>query len=134
MILADTGYFIALLRNTDSLHLRAVRWTGQIYQPVLVTEYVIWELVNNLSAPGMRFRLHRLVEQIRTVPAYRVIPASPDLFEAGLALHARRPDKEWSLTDCISFHVMEQHGVAEALAYDHHFEQAGFTALLRRDP
>jgi predicted nucleic acid-binding protein len=52
------------------------------------------------------------------------------LFDAGLELYSRRPDKEWSLTDCISFVVMEEHGLTEALTTDHHFEQAGFTALL----
>jgi uncharacterized protein len=59
---------------------------------------------------------------------------SPELWEAGIRLHAERADKEWSLTDCISFIVMRERGIAQALAYDHHFEQAGFQALLRRDP
>jgi predicted nucleic acid-binding protein len=75
-----------------------------------------------------------LLEVIRTSPEYIVLQATAPLFDAGLTLHAQRPDKEWSLTDCISFVVMEQRGIAEALAYDHHFEQAGFVALLRRDP
>jgi predicted nucleic acid-binding protein len=52
----------------------------------------------------------------------------------GLELHSRRADKEWSLTDCISFFVMQERGIHQALAHDHHFEQAGFEALLRRDP
>jgi predicted nucleic acid-binding protein len=51
-----------------------------------------------------------------------------------LELHERRPDKQWSLTDCISFEVMREHGITTALAYDEHFVQAGFDALLRRDP
>jgi uncharacterized protein len=41
-----------------------------------------------------------------------------------------RRDKEWSLTDCISFVVMKERGLTEALTADHHFEQAGFKALL----
>jgi len=49
----------------------------------------------------------------------------------GLELYARRPDKSWSLTDCISFVVMTDRGLTEALTGDHHFEQAGFRALLR---
>jgi hypothetical protein len=51
--------------------------------------------------------------------------------DRGLALYAARPDKEWSLTDCVSFLVMQDHGVTEALTADHHFEQAGFVALLK---
>jgi predicted nucleic acid-binding protein len=46
-------------------------------------------------------------------------------------MYRRVPDKEWSLTDCASFALMRQRGVSEALAHDHHFEQAGFIALLR---
>jgi len=46
-------------------------------------------------------------------------------------MYQRRPDKNWSLTDCISFVVMQDHGITEALTGDHHFEQAGFVALLK---
>jgi len=63
-----------------------------------------------------------------------LVDASPELFSAGLSLHKLRPDKYWSLTDCISFVVMEQRNLHRALALDNHFEQAGFEALLRRDP
>ena len=51
--------------------------------------------------------------------------------ERGLALYDARPDKQWSLTDCISFLVMQDRRITEALTGDHHFEQAGFTALLK---
>jgi hypothetical protein len=49
----------------------------------------------------------------------------------GVQLYAQRPDKEWSLTDCISFVVMTQEGIFDALTGDRHFEQAGFVALLK---
>ena len=60
-----------------------------------------------------------------------VVPAETDLFRRGLDLYHNRPDKEWSLTDSISFVVMKDRGLTEALTGDHHFEQAGFVALLR---
>jgi predicted nucleic acid-binding protein len=52
-------------------------------------------------------------------------------FDLGLSLFSRRTDKEWSLTDCISFAVMQQRNITDALTTDHHFKQAGYTALLR---
>ena len=58
------------------------------------------------------------------------MPPTLELLEQGMDLYARRPDKEWSLTDCISFVVMSQNGLEEALTGDHHFEQAGFRILL----
>ncbi len=60
-----------------------------------------------------------------------IVRASDELFKAGVAFYAMRPNKDWSLTDCISFHVMRDRGIREALTGDHHFEQAGFKTLLR---
>ncbi len=103
-------------------------------EPLIVTEYVLWETANALSLPPDRPKFHALLARIRADENIEVIPASADLWAAGLHLHARRADKEWSLTDCISFVVMGQRRIARALSYDHHFEQAGFEVLLRRDP
>ena len=61
----------------------------------------------------------------------RTIPASRDLLDRGLRLFSHRADKEWSVTDCTSFVVMQEEKLIDALTTDHHFEQAGFTALLR---
>jgi hypothetical protein len=72
----------------------------------------------------------RLVETLRADPACTIVPPSPELFNAGLSLYAERSDKGWTLTDCISFVVMQQYGITEALTGDRHFEQAGFTPLL----
>lgn len=63
-------------------------------------------------------------------PETDVVSASSTHFQRGLDLFTERPDKEWSLTDCISFRIMEQEGIDEALSFDHHFEQAGYRCLL----
>ena len=60
-----------------------------------------------------------------------ITESSDRAFDAGIDLYRIRPDKDWSLTDCISFVVMEEHGITDALTGDHHFEQAGFRALLK---
>ena len=62
---------------------------------------------------------------------FEIVPASPELFYRGIELFRVRPDKDWSLTDCISFVVMTDRGLSEALTGDKHFEQAGFKALLK---
>jgi predicted nucleic acid-binding protein len=72
--------------------------------------------------------LYRLLQ---TKTDLTIVPLSRSLLEQGLALYEQRVDKEWSLTDCISFIVMKQAGITEALTGDRHFEQAGFTALLK---
>jgi len=67
----------------------------------------------------------------RTDQSLTIVEANHELFEHGLDLFGNRPDKSWSLTDCISFVVMQAHGLTEALTADHHFEQAGFVRLLK---
>ena len=71
-----------------------------------------------------------LFDLVRRNPLFRFTEATPGLFERGVALYRQRTDKAWSLTDCISFVVMSDEGITEALTGDHHFEQAGFVALL----
>jgi predicted nucleic acid-binding protein len=68
--------------------------------------------------------------ELRHDPKVMILPSDNQLFQKGVHLYASRPDKEWSLTDCISFVVMTQQRLTEALTGDRHFEQAGFRALL----
>jgi uncharacterized protein len=134
MILIDTSYLVALGDPRDALHRRANRWAASVRERLLVTEYVIIEVVNHFSRVPMRSRGHRLLELARTDPGFEYLPAEHQLFAAGLNLHQRTPDKGWSLTDCISMELMHDRGITQALTHDHHFEQAGFEAILRRDP
>jgi predicted nucleic acid-binding protein len=73
----------------------------------------------------------RLLNDLRTDAGSEIVEPTGDLFDAGIALYNARPDKEWSLTDCISFIVMDEQRLTEALTGDHHFEQAGFVPLLK---
>ena len=84
-----------------------------------------------MSAPPDRLAFTRLFEILRADRALEIVPVSRDLLERGRALYSDRPDKYWSLTDCISFVVMKDYQISEALTGDHHFEQAGFVALLK---
>jgi predicted nucleic acid-binding protein len=130
----DTTYLLAVVNPRDSLFERAQSWARAITERLLVTEYVLCEVVNAYSMPSDRAKAHEIIASVRLGSECDCVSATPALFEAGLQLHAARPDKEWSLTDCISFVVMEKRAVTRALTYDRHFEQAGFQALLRGDP
>ena len=71
------------------------------------------------------------VERILASSVIRIIPQSRGSFLAGLHLYRARPDKGYSLTDCISMQTMRNEGITEALTNDRHFEQEGFRALFR---
>lgn len=134
MIFVDASYLIAVLSPRDELSNRAQAWSAAIDEPLLTTEYVLWELVNSLSDPLDRPKAHAAISEIRSSASWELVYAAPPLLDQGLSLHQMRDDKHWSLTDCISFVLMSQRGIERALTFDHHFEQAGFEALLRRDP
>ena len=131
LVFADTVYFLALLNPADQWHACAKELNRTVSGALLTTEFVLMEVGDGLSLPGNRTKFTRLLELLGAQADVEIIPASSGLFRQGCELHAQRPDKEWSLTDCISFVAMQEHGILEALTADHHFEQAGFVALLR---
>ncbi len=130
-VFADTSFYVALVNPRDLAHAKAMQIGERIRGPVWLTDFILLELGNVLSRPGQRDLFARMVERLRSDANVRIIPASRELLDRGLGLFCRRADKAWSLTDCISFTIMKEGRLADALTTDFHFEQAGFTALLR---
>jgi uncharacterized protein len=129
---ADTSWFLAMIVANDVHHAKAVELSRQRRVPLVTTEWVVAELADGLSRPpSLRRVFANVLASIENDSTAIVVPSDHDLFRRGLDLYRDRPDKEWSLTDCISFIVMQDHGITNALTGDHHFEQAGFTALLK---
>lgn len=126
----DTVYFLALLNARDTYHQRAVEYANEPGLRIVTTAWVLCEVVDACSGLSMRRIAGPFVESVAKHPHVRIIPARQSQFERKLPLFASRPDKEWSLTDCISFLVMRQHRLNDALTADRHFRQAGFRALL----
>jgi predicted nucleic acid-binding protein len=129
-IFADSFYFIALASEADFAHQGALAASREIHQAIVTTTWVLTEVADALSSPIQRPVFIELMRSLKTDPSVTMLPPSSDLFYAGLDLFSRRPDKYWSLTDCISFVVMERFSMTDALTADRHFQQAGFNALL----
>ena len=127
---ADSFFFIALLSERDACHHRAAEVSRQSWASIFTTRWVLAEVADALCAPAWRGRAGAFIGFILTSPGFLVLGGSDDLFAQGMELYLARYDKEWSLTDCISFVVMADQGLREALTGDRHFEQAGFKALL----
>ncbi len=130
-VFADSFYFIALLNPTDQFHAEAVRFSGTTRHRLVTTTWVLVEVADALCGPKSRRLVRQAFDSIAAHPRTTVIEADTAWYARGLALYGARADKAWSLTDCISFEVMREHGLIDALTGDHHFEQAGFRALLR---
>ncbi len=131
IVFADSFYFFALLICNDQAHDRALALTSPAMGKIVTTPWVLTEVADGLAAPINRHLFFRLVQILSEHPNAVTVPAEETLFRAGIALYTARGDKNWSLTDCISFEVMRRLGIQDALTGDHHFEQAGFVALLR---
>jgi uncharacterized protein len=134
LIFADTGYWVALLNPMDNLHQKAIH-LEQSLQPVhiVTSEMVLTEVLNDFSKRGesLKDAASELIQDLRSQPNTTIIPQTSQQFEQAFTLYTQRKDKQWSHTDCVSFNIMQDNGIAEALAYDKHFAQAGFTALMR---
>jgi hypothetical protein len=130
-LFADTFYYIAFLSPSDEAHEWARSFTAGYNGKMLTTEWVLTEVADGLAAPATRASCAAFIEWLRRDADIMIVPSTSDLFNEGFSLYGSRVDKAWSLTDCTSFVVMKHHQVTEALTGDHHFEQAGFTALLR---
>ena len=129
-VFGDSFYFIALLNARDFHHQRAREITRDLPVTIVTTRWVVAEVGNALSALGARKSFARFLEGLATQSKVVVLPNSDLLFESGALLFGARLDKEWPLTDCISFEAMRSEGIHEALTGDHHFTQAGFTLLM----
>ncbi|QOV22663.1 type II toxin-antitoxin system VapC family toxin [Anabaenopsis elenkinii] len=133
-IFADTGYWIALLNPDDDLHQKAKEIANRINNIDLVTsEMVFTELLNAFSAKGVFYKqkVVKFINYCFDNPEIEVVIQTDNLFKRGLELYSQRLDQAWSMTDCTSFCIMSEKNILEALAYDKHFEQAGFISLLR---
>ena len=130
LVFADTYFYVALLNRHDAQHVAALRWATKERPQVVTTEFVLLEVANFFKQPKDRGRFTTFVDSIRDDVASLVVPCDSTWFQKGLALFAARHDKEWSLTDCISFVVMNEYQLTEALTNDRHFSQAGFNLLL----
>lgn len=129
----DTLYFVALFSPKDQWHGRAIAASELVAETKLITtEDVLVELLNFFSEYGEKARRGAIAqaEGILSGANIEVTPQSHDGFMAGLTLYKARPDKGYSLTDCISMHIMRERAISDILTHDDHFRQEGFTVLL----
>jgi predicted nucleic acid-binding protein len=129
-VFADSFYFFAVLNPRDGAHRKALEFATRHEEPIVTTAWVLTELADGLAVTAHRAAFSRLVARLQADPENEIVPPTEELMARGIELYDARPDKRWSLTDCISFIVMQDRQMTEALTRDRHFEQAGFKTLL----
>lgn len=130
----DTSFAIALSSVTDQNHVRAVELAHQIEinkTHLVTTQAILLEIGNALSKQKYRVAAIQLLESLEADPSVEVVLLTNSLYRLAFNLFKQREDKEWGLVDCISFIVMQDRGITDALTADTHFQQVGFRALLK---
>src|SRR5437868_937265 len=132
----DAAYAIALAAPKDQHHAKAAAlaaWIKAEGARLITTRAVVLEIGNALAKQRHRQMAYALLAALAADPQVEIVPVSEQLYQQGFRLFRERPDKEWGLTDCISFIVMQEQGLTDALTADEDFQQAGFRALLREN-
>jgi predicted nucleic acid-binding protein len=129
---ADTFYWIALIHRKDARHQAVLEFSRTFTSILVTTDEVLTEvLAFGSSDEALRKAAGRIVRHVLSAAAVRVIPQSRQGFMDGLDLYEARPDKGYSLADCISMQTMRREGLVDVLTNDRHFEQEGFRAIFR---
>lgn len=134
-VFLDASYAIALSSVRDLYHQRAAALSEKLELngiQLVTTRAVIIEIGNALSKQKYRDAAIELLTSLKEDPTVEIIPLSEELFERAFSFYQSRQDKEWGITDCISFVVMQERGLTEALTADEHFHQAGYRTLLKK--
>lgn len=134
VVFVDTHYWLAMINPRDQWHGLALAASGAVAAAELVTtDAVLTEVLNYFSGEGELLRMAgiRNVQAILANSRVEVLFTDREDFFAGFELYQARPDKGYSLTDCISMNIMRDRGITEVLSNDVHFSQEGFHSLLR---
>jgi len=128
----DTSYLLALELANDQNHSTALLHWKQISSslPRLVTtSYIFDELITFFNSRGLHTKAVSMGNMLLRSPSVHFVHVDEPLFYEGWTYFQKHADKEYSLTDCISFVVMQQQGIMTAFTFDRHFLQAGFMKI-----
>ena len=121
----DASGWIALVNANDTLHHQSVRLFQQRLNDgrgFVTSSVVLLEVGNWLSPVPLRRLASGLMERIEHSTRIQVVELTPELYRRGWQLYGERPDKDWGVIDCISFTIMQERNIVEALTGDRHFQ------------
>lgn len=133
-VFLDTSYVIALSVRQDQHHGAAAELSARMRGArtrLVTTRAVLIEVANAFARRRYRTVAVEVLRALEADRATEILAITEDRYAAAWDLYVSRPDREWGLTDCVSFTVMRELGLTHALTADRHFEQAGYAALLR---
>lgn len=134
VVFVDTSAWLALVNKSDTFHLRAKEIRDNLLKDkakFVITDFIIVEIANCLSRIPFRSTAIQLISFIKASEDIEIVSIDKAVYDESWILYCSHQDKEWGLTDCTSFVVMNHNKIKEAFSTDHHFEQAGFKIFLK---
>ena len=130
-VFVDTLFVVALINERDAYHARAAELADLCDgRPMVTTNAILLEIGNALAGSFKRQAVE-VIDAFLASSDVEIVPLTPRLFQDAYSMYRKYQDKEWGLLDCVSFVVMREAGIRDALTFDHHFVQAGYNALMR---
>jgi predicted nucleic acid-binding protein len=134
-VFLDSSGLLALLNRRDALHDHALRVRDELVSQqahLVTTDWVLSEFLGAAARLESRVYAARWIVQLQQSRLTTIVEASRQGWLEAFALYRTRPDKAWSLVDCASMLLCRNRTIRQVFTHDHHFEQAGFRALLRQ--
>lgn len=130
----DTFAWIAIINKSDKYHDTFIRILNELLKKhtrLTTTNYVLIETINALSVSSFRKSTVEFINRIEASPSVEIVKITEEIYKNAWKLYQERMDKDWGITDCTSFEVMRILNIKKAFTRDRHFEQAGFSLLIR---
>ena len=128
IVFGDTSAFFALMVRDDQLHTRAKENFAHFAKHgfrLVTSSYVLLE---TLALLQRRIGLDAVQDfQARIFPLLDMVWVDAEWYGRAMQRVIVESRKNLSLTDCLSFEIMEAQEIREAFSLDKHFEEKGFT-------
>jgi predicted nucleic acid-binding protein len=129
-MLLDTSGLLCLLHRQEPFHEQACseykRANSRVTHSFVLAEFVALANARGMPQPAVLAFLRDLLAD----PEIHKVWVNEFMTSQAIALLTARQDRGYSLCDAVSFIVMRERNVEDALTTDHHFDEEGFQRLL----
>lgn len=133
-VFVDSFAWIAAINKTDNYNEIVLKTLESLLKQkakLITTNYIVIETINALSRVEFRKAVVEFVDRLQKSPSVEIVKVTDEIYNSAWELYKQRKDKNWGITDCTSFEVMRILGVKKAFTNDKHFEQAGYSVILK---
>ena len=133
-VFVDSFAWIATINKSDNYHdicLGILEGFLNNHTKLITSNYIVVETINSLSRVEFRKTVIGFMDKLEKSPSVKIIKITDEIYNNAWMLYQQRMDKNWGITDCTSFEIMKIFNIKKAFTNDKHFEQAGYSLLVK---